>query len=60
VRGDAELWAGCIAGTMDKADYLSVIRSTGFREVSLLREAIYDYLRGPDYGFASVTVRAVK
>jgi arsenite methyltransferase len=60
VRADAELWAGCIAGTMDKEDYLSVIRSTGFREVSVLREVVYDYLRGPDYGFASVTVRAVK
>jgi arsenite methyltransferase len=60
VRADAELWAGCIAGTMDKEDYLSVIRSTGFREVSMLKEVVYDYLLGSDYGFASVTVRAVK
>jgi hypothetical protein len=60
VRADAGLQAGCIAGTMDKEDYLGVIRSTGFREVSMLREVVYDYLRGPDYGFASVTVRAVK
>jgi SAM-dependent methyltransferase len=60
VRTDLEQWAGCTAGATDKEDYLSVIRSTGFREVSVRREVVYDYLRGPDYGFASVTVRAVK
>src|SRR6185295_434642 len=33
VRRDAELWAGCIAGTMDKQDYLALIRETGFMDV---------------------------
>jgi SAM-dependent methyltransferase len=60
VRTDVELWAGCTAGALDKQDYLGVIRKTGFREVWVLKEVVYDYLRGPDYGFASVTVRAVK
>ena len=60
VRKDAQLWAGCIAGTLDKEDYLGVIRGAGFTEVSVIKEVVYDYLRGPDYGFASVTVRAVK
>jgi SAM-dependent methyltransferase len=60
VRTDLEQWAGCTAGAMDREDYLSVMRSTGFREVSVIKEVVYDYLRGPDYGFASLTVRAVK
>jgi SAM-dependent methyltransferase len=60
VRTDLEQWAGCIAGAMDRDDYLSVMRSTGFREVSVLKEVVYDYLRGPNHGFASITVRAVK
>jgi arsenite methyltransferase len=60
VRADLNLWAGCTAGAMDKADYLGVIRQAGFSSVSVLKEVIYDYLRGPDYGFASITVRAVK
>jgi len=57
---DLEQWAGCTAGAMDKEDYLGVIRKAGFREVSVIKEVVYDYLRGPDYGFASITVRAVK
>jgi arsenite methyltransferase len=60
VRTDLQLWAGCTAGAMDKQDYLGVIRSTGFTEVSVIKEVVYDYLRGPDHGFASLTVRAVR
>jgi arsenite methyltransferase len=60
VRKDAELWAGCIAGTMDKDAYLALIRETGFRQVSVVKEVVYDAARGPDYGFASVTVWAEK
>ncbi|HUU13989.1 MAG TPA: methyltransferase domain-containing protein, partial [Terriglobia bacterium] len=60
VRADLEKWAGCTAGAMDKERYLDVIRSAGFGEVSVIKEVVYDYQRGADYGFASVTVRAVK
>jgi arsenite methyltransferase len=60
VRSDLELWTGCVAGAMDKQDYLEVIRRAGFPQVCILKEVVYDYLRGPDYGFASITVRAVK
>jgi len=60
IRADVEKWAGCIAGALDKQDYLRVIRTAGFREVAVLKEVVYDYERGADYGFASVTVRATK
>ncbi|MBZ5544295.1 MAG: arsenite methyltransferase [Acidobacteriia bacterium] len=60
VRADLNLWAGCTAGAMDKEDYLGVIRQAGFSHISIIKEVVYDYLRGADFGFASVTVRAVK
>jgi SAM-dependent methyltransferase len=60
VRRSAELWAGCIAGAMDKEDYLALVRETGFDQVTVRKEVVYDAVRGPDYGFASITVWAVK
>jgi SAM-dependent methyltransferase len=60
VRKSAELWAGCIAGTMDREAYLALIREAGFKQISVVKEVVYDVVRGPDYGFSSVTVWAVK
>jgi SAM-dependent methyltransferase len=60
VRRSAELWAGCIAGAMGKEDYLALMRETGFKEVTVRKEVVYDAARGPDYGFASITVWATK
>ena len=60
VRANLEKWAGCTAGALDKQDYLVTIRQAGFSEVAVIKEVVYDRDRGPDYGFASVTVRATK
>jgi arsenite methyltransferase len=60
IRTDMEQWSGCVAGALDREEYLNVIRGAGFSSVSVLKEVAYDYLRGPGYGFASITVRAVK
>ncbi len=60
VRADVEAWAGCTAGALDKQVYLDTIRRAGFREVSVLKDVTYEYQRGADYGFSSVTVRAVR
>lgn len=60
IRTDLEKWSGCVSGALDREEYLAVIRRAGFSSVSVLKEVAYDYLRGPDYGFASVTVCAVK
>lgn len=60
IRKDVELWAGCTAGALDKEEYLGVIRKAGFREVVVIKEVVYDFQRGPNFGFASVTVRAVQ
>jgi SAM-dependent methyltransferase len=60
VRRDMDQWAGCIAGAMEKDAYLGLLSAVGFRQVTVLKEVVYDYLRGPDYGLASITVRAHK
>lgn len=60
VRQDLEQWAGCVAGAMDREEYLETIRNCGFREVRLLHEEAYDYGKTEDYALLSVTVEAIK
>lgn len=60
IRADLEAWAGCTAGALDKHVYLEIIQQAGFSQVAVRKELMYDFLRGPEYGFASVTVRAEK
>jgi hypothetical protein len=31
----AELWSGCVAGALEKAEYEALLRSVGFEEVSV-------------------------
>jgi len=60
IRADVEAWAGCAAGALEREEYLGVIRKAGFAVVTVLKDKPYDYRRGPNYGFTSITVRAVK
>lgn len=60
VRQDMEQWAGCVAGAMDREEYLETIRHCGFREVRVLHEEAYDYGQTDDYALLSVTVEAIK
>lgn len=39
VRAAAELYAGCVAGAVEKNGYLDLIRAAGFPDVEVLREA---------------------
>jgi SAM-dependent methyltransferase len=63
MRQDMMLWAGCIAGALDREDYLGIIRAAGFQNVRVERETTYGAeaagLNG-DFGLASVTVVAEK
>jgi len=36
IRSRLDAWAGCVAGALDEADYLSKIRAAGFEEVEVL------------------------
>ncbi len=59
VRNDAELWAGCIAGAMDRTEYFQLVSAAGF-EITVKSEVIYDAFKGADYGIASVTIEGRK
>jgi arsenite methyltransferase len=41
VRASFDAWAGCIAGALERADYLETIRKAGFSDVSIVREHAY-------------------
>lgn len=60
VRKDMEKWAGCIAGALDKSEYLRIITDSGFEPPSILSEADYDYGKTDGYALASLTVQAFK
>jgi arsenite methyltransferase len=42
IRSRLDAWAGCVAGALDEADYLSKIRAAGFEEVEVLSR---DYVK---------------
>jgi len=62
VRKSFEAWAGCIAGALEKSQYLETIRSAGFRNVNIVSEStltidVSQELKG---SIASVQVEAQK
>ena len=63
VRRSAKAWAECIAGAMDKREYVDTIRRAGFGDVTIVSQNAYGEL-GMDDGLAglitSVQVRASK
>ena len=60
IRRDLALWAGCIAGAVDRDAYLKLIEGCGFSDIQIHQFQVYDYPKGEDYGIASITVEAVK
>ena len=38
IRQAAEMYAGCVAGAIQKAEYMALIETTGFRHISLQKE----------------------
>lgn len=41
VRHDMELWAGCVAGALEEAEYLTKLEEAGFEQVSIQPTRIY-------------------
>ncbi len=56
VRADAERWVGCVAGALDRDDYLETIARAGFADVRVVQES--EPLG--EFPIVSVTVRADK
>lgn len=38
LKNDAEMYAGCVSGAIQKEDYMNIILKTGFEEVSIQKE----------------------
>ncbi|MEW5702226.1 MAG: arsenite methyltransferase [Candidatus Zixiibacteriota bacterium] len=60
VRADMEKWAGCIAGALDKQEYLDIVRRVGFGDITIKSEVDYDYQKSDGYSLASITLLARK
>ena len=63
VRKSFAAWASCIAGALEKQEYLDIIEKTGFKEIEVTSEKAYD-LTGIDNQLGakiiSVSVKAFK
>jgi SAM-dependent methyltransferase len=42
VKKSFDAWGGCVAGALEKNDYLDKIRKTGFKNVRIVSESSYD------------------
>lgn len=60
LRQDMELWAGCIAGALDREEYLSIVAAAGFEEIEVFSSAEYGSQGGAGYGLVSLTLGAHK
>ena len=60
IRKDMELWAGCMAGAMDKEEFLELIRECGFGNLNIHQYSIYDATKQDDFGTGSLTLEGVK
>ncbi len=60
VRKDLELWAGCVAGALDKEEYLQIVREAGFKNLLLEKEKPYSLEKNVPFGLESITLTAEK
>ena len=42
IKKSFDAWAGCVAGALEKNEYLDTIRKAGFKKVKVVSEASYD------------------
>lgn len=59
-RKDMELWAGCIAGALEKNEYLETVRKAGFVDLDIKAEVEYDYKKSEKFALLSMTLGAHK
>lgn len=59
-REDPLLWSGCVAGAIDRAEYLGTIRNAGFEDVRVVTEKRTSKTGTLPFSVYSVTVTASK
>ncbi|HTY59215.1 MAG TPA: arsenite methyltransferase [Bacteroidota bacterium] len=60
VRKDLSEWAGCVAGAIDREDYLAVARNAGFRDVTVVSDRTYTLDAAVTFGLHSITVSGTR
>ena len=62
VRKSFDAWAGCIAGALEKNEYLDTIKKAGFKTVKILSEKMYNIDISDDLAgkIMSIQVEALK
>lgn len=60
VRKILQLWVGCVAGAVEKDEYLRIIREAGFEDVMVVSEKKYPTVPGVPLSILSITVRGTK
>lgn len=60
IRQDLSLWAGCVAGAMDKEQFLALIRESGFTSLKEHQYSLYDAVQQENFGMGSLTLEGVK
>ena len=60
VQRDSELWAGCIAGAIDKEEYLEIVRTAGFKDLTVSAGKPYNLEGDNSFGLESITLTANK
>jgi hypothetical protein len=53
-------WAGCVAGAVERGEYLAIVREAGFMDVRIARERAYKLPEGSPFGLLSITVTGTK
>jgi ubiquinone/menaquinone biosynthesis C-methylase UbiE len=60
IRQNMLEWAGCVAGALDREEYLQIVREAGFSEVTVVAEKQYSLDQSASFGLHSITVSATK
>jgi arsenite methyltransferase len=60
VRADMELWAGCVAGALDRDEYLGIVKDAGFTDLTIAAEKPYSLDKEVPFGLESMTLTAQK
>lgn len=59
-RQDMEMWAGCVAGALEKDVYLETVKQAGFTNLDIRAEVEYDFKKSESFALVSMTLEAHK
>jgi arsenite methyltransferase len=60
IRGDLAEWAGCVAGALERDEYLRTVRDAGFTDVNVASERVYKLDAQFPFQLQSITVTGTK